>query len=54
MVKGSLNTKCYKLTAEFILLKKVVGAHGSVWIGRNDKGEEAYSQNATEVLNDLT
>ena len=54
MVKGTLNPQSYKLTAEYIVLNKVVGAHGIIWIGRNHKGEKAHSQDITEVVSDLS
>ena len=54
MVKGTVNPACYKLTAEFIVLNKVDGAHGSFWIGRNHKGEKAFSRDVNEVIADLS
>jgi len=51
MTQEHINPETYKETGTVI--KKVTGAHGTFWIGKNAKGEESHSQYIEEVAMDL-
>jgi hypothetical protein len=60
MTKGTLDIGTYKETGmiitlkrEGITLKEIDAAHGTMWLGKNSKGEEAYSHDIIEVIKDL-